>query len=109
MTNDVFKYFDESYNEFNPELLENYKSLKLNIKEQKDENVNLLKQIDFLNTEIKTIFENIIKLDARLETIEKCCGCDNQGQQVEFDRKYIDENEEMNTEEDELNDESNSN
>ena len=55
MTNDIFKYFDDTYNAFNPELLEKYKYLKSQIKEQKDENANLLKQIDLLlqeNTQI---------------------------------------------------------
>ena len=48
MTNDIFKFFDDTYNEFNPKLLEKYSYLKTKIKEQKDENANLLKQIDFL-------------------------------------------------------------
>lgn len=52
MTYEVFKYFDDNYNEFNPELLEKYKLLKQKIKDKKDENANHLKQIDFLNTEI---------------------------------------------------------
>jgi septal ring factor EnvC (AmiA/AmiB activator) len=77
MTNEVFKYFDDNYNEFNPELLENYKLLKQKIKDQKDENANHLKQIDFLNTEIKQILENIIKLGNRLGALEALCGFDN--------------------------------
>jgi len=75
-TNDIFKMFDDTYNEFNPELLEKYKFLKSQIKDQKDENANLLKQIDLLNQEISAIFENIIKLGGRLEAIEKVCGVD---------------------------------
>ena len=55
MTNDIFKYFEDSYNEFNPELLNKYKFLKTKIKDQKDENANLLKQIDLLNQEISQI------------------------------------------------------
>jgi hypothetical protein len=75
-TNDIFKMFDDTYNEFNPELLSKYKFLKTKIKDQKDENANLLKQIDLLNQEISTIFENIIKLGNRLDSIEKSCGVD---------------------------------
>jgi hypothetical protein len=78
MTNEVFKYFDDNYNEFNPELLENYKLLKQKIKDQKDENANHLKQIDFLNTEIKQILENIIKLGNRLGALEVLCGFDSE-------------------------------
>jgi chromosome segregation ATPase len=74
MTNDIFKHFDDSYNGFNPELLEKYKQLKSKIKDQKDENANLLKQIDLLNQEISQIFENIIKLGNRLDGLEKLCG-----------------------------------
>ena len=36
-TNDIFKMFDDTYNEFNPELLSKYKFLKTKIKDQKDE------------------------------------------------------------------------
>lgn len=74
MTNDVFKHFDDNYNDFNPELLIKYKYLKGNIKDQKDENANLLKQIDLLNQEISQIFENIIKLGKRLDSLERVCG-----------------------------------
>ena len=73
-TNQIFKMFDDSYNEFNPELLSKYKFLKLQIKDQKDENANLLKQIDLLNQEVSMIFENIIKLGSRLDSLEKTCG-----------------------------------
>jgi hypothetical protein len=74
MTNEIFKHFDDSYNEFNPELLVKYKFLKSKIKDQKDENANLLKQIDLLNQEISQIFENIIKLGNRLDMLEKVSG-----------------------------------
>ncbi len=76
MANDLFKIFDDSYNEFNPELISKYKNMKSQIKDQKDENANLLKQIDLLNQEIKLIFENIIKLGARLSSLEKIFGFD---------------------------------
>jgi hypothetical protein len=84
-TNDIFKMFDDTYNEFNPELLEKYKFLKLQIKEQKDENANLLKQIDLLNQEISTVFENIIKLGGRLEGVEKVCGVDRIEAEEDYD------------------------
>lgn len=74
MTNEIFKNFDDSYNEFNPELLGKYKLLKGRIKDQKDENANLLKQIDLLNQEISLVFENIIKLGNRLDALEGICG-----------------------------------
>lgn len=86
-TNDIFKMFDDTYSEFNPELLEKYKFLKLQIKEQKDENANLLKQIDLLNQEISSIFENIIKLGGRLESIEKVCGVEK----INYDEEYDDQ------------------
>lgn len=74
VTNDIFKHFDDSYNEFNPELLNKYKFLKQNIKEQKDENANLLKQIDLLNQEIAHIFDDIKKLGGRLDQLETVSG-----------------------------------
>lgn len=76
MANDLFKLFDETYNDFNPELISKYKNMKQQIKDQKDENANLLKQIDLLNQEIKLIFENIIKLGSRLSSLEKVFGFD---------------------------------
>lgn len=78
MANDLFKMFDDTYNEFNPELISRYKNMKSQIKDQKDENANLLKQIDLLNQEIKVIFENIIKLGSRLSALEKVFGFDLQ-------------------------------
>jgi septal ring factor EnvC (AmiA/AmiB activator) len=78
MTNDIFKFFDDSYNEFNPELMSKYKVLKKKIKDQKDENANLYKQIDFLNQEISQIFENIMKLGVRLNVLEKACGVEKE-------------------------------
>ncbi len=91
MTNEVFKYFDDNYNEFNPELLENYKLLKSKIKDQKDENANHLKQIDFLNTEIKQILENIIKLGNRLGALEALCGLDNEERDLMKNTEYDDD------------------
>ena len=41
MSTEIFKHFDDNYNEFNPELVKKYKFLKSTIKEQKDENANL--------------------------------------------------------------------
>jgi septal ring factor EnvC (AmiA/AmiB activator) len=78
MTSEVFDSFDKSYNEFNPELLTKYKDLKNSIKEQKDENANLLKQIDHLNQEIHQIFENVVKLQSRLDVLERYCGVEKQ-------------------------------
>jgi hypothetical protein len=74
LTSQSFETFDSSYNEFNPELLTRYKELKYSIKEQKDENANLIKQIDHLNQEIHQIFENMVKLQARLDVMERVCG-----------------------------------
>ncbi len=82
MTNEVFKYFDDNYNEFNPELLENYKLLKRKIKDQKDENTNLLKQIEFLNTEINQILKSIINLLNRLGALEALCGFETEERDV---------------------------
>lgn len=76
MANDLFKLFDDTYTDFNPELITRYKNMKLQIKDQKDENANLLKQIDLLNQEIKLTFENIIKLGSRLSSLEKVFGFD---------------------------------
>ena len=76
MATDLFKLFDNTYNEFNPELLDKYKDMKIQIKDQKDENSSLLKEIDFLNQEVKKIFENIIKLGIRLSDLEKIFGYD---------------------------------
>ena len=73
-TNEYYKFLDDTYNEFNPELLIKYKYLKTQIKDQKDENANLLKQIDLLNQEITLIFENIVKLGNRLNSVEKFSG-----------------------------------
>lgn len=85
MTNDIFKCYDEAYNEFNPNLLEKYKFLKKMIKDQKDENSNLMKQIDLINQEISQLFENIIKLGTRLENIEKVCGMEREEYENEDD------------------------
>ena len=74
MTNDIFKFFDDTYNEFNPELLEKYKYLKGRIKEQKDENANLLKQIDLLLQENTQIMDMVYKVGSRLENLEKKVG-----------------------------------
>ena len=74
MTNDIFKFFDDTYNEFNPQLLEKYKYLKSRIKEQKDENANLLKQIDLLLQENTQIMDMVYKVGSRLENLEKKAG-----------------------------------
>ena len=76
MTNDIFKFFDDTYNEFNPKLLEKYSYLKTKIKEQKDENANLLKQIDFLLQENTQIMDMVYKIGSRLEKLEKKAGID---------------------------------
>lgn len=75
-TDEIFKMFDDSYNEFNPEMMAKYKFLKAQIKDQKDENSNLLKQIDLLNQEITTIIHDIYNLDLRLMSLEKTVGLD---------------------------------
>lgn len=74
MTNQVFQHFDNTNNEFSPELQDKYKYLKKSIKDQKEENANIMKQIEFLNQEISVIFENMNKLGFRLEIIEKTAG-----------------------------------
>ena len=76
MTNDIFKFFDDTYNEFNPKLLEKYSYLKSKIKERKDENANLLKQIDFLLQENTQIMDMVYKIGSRLEKLEKKAGVD---------------------------------
>lgn len=76
MTNDIFKFFDDTYNQFNPELLEKYNYLKSKIKEQKDENANLLKQIDFLLQENTQIMDMVYKVGSRLKKLETRAGID---------------------------------
>jgi len=55
-------------------LQDKYKYLKKSIKDQKEENANLMKQIDFLNQEITLLSENIVKLGNRIDTVEKTAG-----------------------------------
>ena len=83
MTNDIFKFFDDTYNEFNPQLLEKYKYLKSRIKEQKDENANLLKQIDLLLQENTQIMDMVYKIGSRLEGLEKKVGIEKIEQEEE--------------------------
>jgi len=89
MTNDIFKFFDDTYNEFNPKLLEKYSYLKSKIKEQKDENANLLKQIDFLLQENTQIMDMVYKIGSRLEKLEKKAGVDKP--QDSFDKNFEDQ------------------
>jgi hypothetical protein len=89
MTNDIFKFFDDTYNEFNPKLLEKYSYLKSKIKEQKDENANLLKQIDFLLQENTQIMDMVYKIGSRLEKLEKKAGIDKP--QESYDKNIEDE------------------
>ena len=101
MTNDIFKFFDDTYNEFNPKLLEKYSYLKTKIKEQKDENANLLKQIDFLLQENTQIMDMVYKIGSRLEKLEKKAGIDKAEAPYEknFDeQKLEDESEESDNE-----------
>ena len=86
MTNDIFKFFDDTYNEFNPKLLEKYSYLKSKIKEQKDENANLLKQIDFLLQENTQIMDMVYKIGSRLEKLEKKAGVDKP--QESYDKNF---------------------
>ena len=88
MTNDIFKFFDDTYNEFNPKLLEKYSYLKSKIKEQKDENANLLKQIDFLLQENTQIMDLVYKIGSRLEKLEKKAGIDKPD--MSYDKNYED-------------------
>ena len=89
MTNDIFKFFDDTYNEFNPKLLEKYSYLKSKIKEQKDENANLLKQIDFLLQENTQIMDMVYKIGSRLEKLEKKAGVDKP--QESYDKNLDDQ------------------
>ena len=89
MTNDIFKFFDDTYNEFNPKLLEKYSYLKSKIKEQKDENANLLKQIDFLLQENTQIMDMVYKIGSRLEKLEKKAGIDKP--QESYDKNLDDQ------------------
>lgn len=77
MTDEVFKFVKDSYAEFNPELLSKYKHLKTKIKEQKDENANLLKQIDLLLQENTQISDLVGKVFLRLTNLEKKAGIEN--------------------------------
>ena len=86
MTNDIFKFFDDTYNEFNPQLLEKYKYLKSRIKEQKDENANLLKQIDLLLQENTQIMDMVYKIGSRLEGLEKKVGIEKIEQEEEEEK-----------------------
>ena len=58
-------------------MLEKYSYLKSKIKEQKDENANLLKQIDFLLQENTQIMDMVYKIGSRLEKLEKKAGIDS--------------------------------
>ena len=90
MTNDIFKFFDDTYNEFNPQLLEKYKYLKERIKEQKDENANLLKQIDLLLQENTQIMDMVYKIGSRLEGLEKKVGIEKiQAEEEEEEQSNI--------------------
>ena len=89
MTYDIFKFFDDTYNEFNPKLLEKYSYLKSKIKEQKDENANLLKQSDFLLQENTQIMDMVYKIGSRLEKLEKKAGIDKP--QESYDKNLEDE------------------
>lgn len=84
MTNDIFKFFDDTYNEFNPQLLEKYKYLKERIKEQKDENANLLLQ------ENTQIMDMVYKIGSRLEGLEKKVGIEKiQAEEEEEEQSNI--------------------
>ena len=98
MTNDIFKFFDDTYNEFNPELLEKYKYLKGRIKEQKDENANLLKQIDLLLQENTQIMDLVYKVGSRLENLEKKVGIEKPVEESEGGSKNGEEEEEEGSE-----------
>ena len=95
MTNDIFKYFDDTYNAFNPELLEKYKYLKSQIKEQKDENANLLKQIDLLLQENTQIMDLVYKVGSRLENLEKKAGLEKPNVEEEEKNSEPEDSEEM--------------
>ena len=103
MTNDIFKFFDDTYNEFNPELLEKYKYLKGRIKEQKDENANLLKQIDLLLQENTQIMDLVYKVGARLENLEKKVGIEKPIEESENNNESKEEGEEEEDAEEEEN------
>lgn len=94
MTDGVFKFFDETYNEFNPQLLEKYKYLKTKIKEQKDENANLLKQIDLLLQENTQIMDMVYKVGSRLENLEKKVGIEKPEQDEEEENSHVPQSEE---------------
>jgi hypothetical protein len=103
MTNDIFKFFDDTYNEFNPELLEKYKYLKGRIKEQKDENANLLKQIDLLLQENTQIMDLVYKVGARLENLEKKVGIEKPIEESENNNENNGEGEEEEDDDEEEN------
>lgn len=84
MTTKIFNHFDSNYKEFNPKLIEKYKILKQNIKEQKDESANLNKQIDFLKQEMDSMKEKISKLTSRVMSVEEVTG-------IKIDHYEVDE------------------
>lgn len=83
MSTDLFQMFDNINSEFNPVLLEKSGMMKIQIKNQKDENASLKKDMDLLNQEIKLTFEDIIKLGGRLSELEKIFGYDISGKKNE--------------------------
>lgn len=93
MTNEVIFFNDKVYNEFNPELLDKYNYLKSKIKEQKDENANLLKQIDLLLQENSLIMDLVIKVGSRLDVLEKKAGVETkQKHEIEEKEQEMNEN-----------------
>lgn len=88
MTTNIFNLFDQNYKEFNPKLIEKYKILKQNIKEQKDESANLNKQIDFLKQEMDSMKEKISKLTTRVMLIEDTTGLKIDHNELEDEDNY---------------------
>ena len=89
MTNDIFRYFEDNYNEFSPQLIAKYNYLKSNIRDQKDENANLLKQIDLLKQEMSLMQENSLKLSERLQGLENISGFDKNDVVIEDDQEQL--------------------
>lgn len=81
MTESIFKLFDDTQNDFNPQLYEKYKELKNKIKDQKDENANLMKQLDLLMQENAQIMDMVYKVGGRLENLEKKVGIDKNAEE----------------------------
>lgn len=92
MTESIFKLFEDTQNEFSPKLYTKYKELKEKIKEQKDENANLNKQLDLLMQENAQIMDMVYKVGTRLKKLEEKVGVKEDDVQIIDDNEKLDDN-----------------